>query len=93
VAGSLRIGGSSDLVLSGSGFQPGATVAFNARGAKFKIRSVGAGRVILTAFATSSVKSGAYHLTIMNKDGRGDSILVVLVVDKLKGVVIVRLRP
>jgi YVTN family beta-propeller protein len=93
VTGSLHIGGSSDLVLSGSGFRAGATVTSNAKGVKFKVRSVGAGRVILTVLTTSSVKSGTYHLTIMNKDGRGDSVLVVFIVNKQKGVAVVRLKP
>jgi hypothetical protein len=93
VTGSLHIGGSSDLVLSGSGFQAGATIASGAKGVKFRIRSIGSRRVVLTVLTTTTVKSGTYHLTIMNKDGRGDSVLMTLVVNKQKGVVLVRLKP
>jgi YVTN family beta-propeller protein len=93
VAGSLHIGGSDDLVLSGSGFEAGAKVASNAKGVKFKIRALGAGRIVLTVLTTASVRSGTYRLTIMNRDGRGDTVLMVLVVNKQKGVVVVHLKP
>jgi hypothetical protein len=86
-SGSLKVGKSGDVVLAGTDFQAGAKVVSNAKGVKFSVRSVSASRVVLAVLASTLLKSGIYHLTILNKGGKGDSIQILISVNKRAGAV------
>jgi hypothetical protein len=91
-SGSLKVGKSGDVILAGTGFQAGAKVVSNAKGVKISVHSVSADRVVLAVVASALTKSGTYHVTILNKDGKGDSIEILITVNKHTEIVTIKIE-